>query len=67
MEKEKPYQIVRKGAQEYVVVSCPNGHQSQGQKVGDAQIRQTVTCANETCNSTWEEVMPGVNGLEAVQ
>ena len=64
--KKPQYRIERKGALEYVVVSCPHGHLSQGQKVGDLKIKQTLTCTNTTCNARWEEVLPGVLGYEAV-
>lgn len=64
--KKQQYRIERKGALEYVVVRCPHAHLSQGQKVGDLKIKQTLTCTNTTCNAQWEEVLPAVLGYVAV-
>jgi len=64
---QQQYRIGRKGALEYIVVRCPNGHLSQGQKVDDLKIRQTLTCTNPTCNAQWTLVLPSVLGYEAIE
>lgn len=64
---KQQYRIEQKGAVEYVVVRCPNGHLSQGQKVDDLKIRQTLTCTNPTCNAQWTAVLPSVLGYEAIE
>jgi len=61
------YRIERKGALEYIVVRCPNGHLSQGQKVGDLKIKQTLTCTNTTCHAQWTAVLPPVQFYEAIK
>jgi len=61
------YRIEREGAREYIVVRCPHGHLSRGQKVDDLKIKQTLTCTNATCHAQWEEVLPAVLGYEAVE
>ena len=63
--KAQQYRIEHKDALEYVVVRRPNGHLSQGQKVDDLQIKQTLTCTNTTCNAQWTAVLPFVLGYEA--
>jgi hypothetical protein len=63
--KTEQYRIERKGAMEYIVVRCPNGHLSQGQKVGDLKIKQTLTCA--ICETGWEAVLPPVQFYEAIE
>ncbi len=65
--KTEQYRIERKGALEYVVVRCPEGHLSQGQKVNDLKIKQTLVCTNTTCNAQWTSVLPSVLGYEAVE
>ena len=40
---------------------------SQGQKVDDLQIEQTLTCTNTTCNAQCTAVLPSVLGYEAVE
>ena len=65
--KAHQYRIERKGALEYVVVRCPNGHLSQGRKVDDLQIKQTLTCTNTTCNAQWTALLPSVLFYEAVE
>ena len=65
--KTEQYRIERKGALEYVVVPCPEGHLSQGQKVDDLKIKQTLVCTNPTCNAQWTAVLPSVLGYEAVE
>ncbi|MHB1023454.1 MAG: hypothetical protein ACYC46_07705 [Acidobacteriaceae bacterium] len=65
--KTEKYRIEREGALEYIVVRCPHGHLSRGQKVDDLRIRQTLTCTNTTCNAQWTEVLPSVLGYEAIE
>ena len=61
------YRIERKSSLEYIVIHCPNGHLSQGQKVDDLKIKQTLNCTNTTCNAQWTAVLSSVLGYEAVE
>jgi hypothetical protein len=64
---QQQYRIEHKGALDYIVVRCPNGHLSQGQKVDDLKIRQTLTCTYPTCNAQWTADLPSVLGYEAIE
>lgn len=47
-----------------VIVTCPEGHKSQGQKVSDRLVEQELVCANPSCNAEWTETLPQIASLE---
>lgn len=50
-----------------VIVTCPNGHKNQGQKISDRLVKQTLVCANTSCNKEWTATLPQIAGLEEVE
>jgi hypothetical protein len=51
---------------EYVIVRCPNGHLSQGMKVGEMKLRMGLICTNPKCNASWSPLIPSIMELEAI-
>ena len=47
-----------------VIVTCPQGHKNQGQKVSDKHVPQRLVCANTTCKVEWTETLPQIASLE---
>jgi len=47
-----------------VIVTCPEGHKSQGQKLSDRLIEQELVCANPSCNAEWTQTLPHLASLE---
>ena len=54
------YEIIARN----VIVTCPQGHKSQGQKVSDRLVEQELVCANPSCNAEWTETLPQIASLE---
>ena len=50
-----------------VIVTCPQGHKNQGQKVSNRQINQRLVCANTNCKAEWTETLPQITCLEEVK
>jgi hypothetical protein len=64
MTDKPPYEIVRQGEVDYVVVFCPEGHECIGQKVSDVMMPQRLVCANVKCNRQWDQTLPQIMQLE---
>ena len=47
-----------------VIVTCPEGHKNQAQKVSDRQIPYELVCANPSCKEPWSQTLPQIAGLE---
>lgn len=67
MSKEtKQYEIERRGAADYVIVWCPNGHRNRALKApGDLHARQDIVCGVPRCSEQWTALLPMNNGFEA--
>ncbi len=63
MTDKLPYEIIRQGKVEYVVVFCPKGHECIGQKVSDVKAPQDLVCPNVKCKCPWQQILPITNGL----
>jgi hypothetical protein len=66
MSKQNEYEIERRNNLEYVIVRCPNGHLSQGMKVGEMKLRMGLICTNPKCNASWSPLIPSIMELEAI-
>ena len=64
MANKPPYEIIRQGNVEYVVVFCPKGHECIGQKVSDVRTSQELVCPNVKCGLPWEQTLPQIMQLE---
>jgi hypothetical protein len=65
MAEKQQYTIERKGAAEYVVVTCPNGHVNRGLKVGEAELSMELVCAARRCGQPWTQKVPHIMSLES--
>lgn len=67
-ETKKDYAVEQVVGADYIKVQCPNGHQNRGLKAGKQNIRQTLYCAVRGCTMPeWEQVLPSINELEAIE
>ncbi len=65
-ERKSEYEVDLRGAAEYVIVRCPEGHRSRALKgKDDMKIRQEIVCSVPRCSAVWMALVPMNNGFEA--
>lgn len=66
MSENRRYEIEGRGAAEYVVVRCPQGHRNSAMKSkDDLKVRCDIVCGVPSCSVVWTALVPMSNGFEA--